>query len=1381
MYILYGNMLNLDFNQIRPLRGSANEGFEEFVCQLARKEEIPYAKSFVRNGKPDGGVECYRILEDGSEVAWQAKYFCKAFGDSQYQQIDGSVKEAIKTHPNLRRYVIAVPTDQSDAHVEGRMSMKERIDGYVERWSKINPHVTFEFWWASDMIERLQKPSNQGMYRFWFGGQEFTDDDLIRFNADSIKDLGKRYIPQLNVDVAVAEYFEVLSRGKSLSRFLAEELKQTENICKKIEKEEHCHEILDMVEGVRKASKQIKETNVAGIDRIDLEEFLTVLVSLAETVQEIANKISDKERPTEKEKRKSRDIFDFGIEALHVYNNLHQDIMRLINDPILILGGEAGVGKSHLLADVVLRRKKAGQFSLLFLGQKFITDEDPFTQMIKMLHFSGSPDELLEMLEVKAEVTGHRIVIFIDAINEGHGLTIWQSNIRSFIDKIRQHPWLGLVLSIRTSYCDVIVPWEEFGTKFCVRAWHHGFGANMQKAVKLYFKEYGILYPSVPLLNPEFQNPLFLYLFCEGMKNNGYRKIPDGVRGITSVMNLFFEGVERSIRKGKQYSLSIKPVKEAVRKYIESTTKEGRHEMPIEKAVEIFSDICPRIFAEGELMEYLVSEGVFSKNVFRKADESYVECIYFTYERFENMLQAEYLIDELQFDAKALEDYVQSINHLHKASGLLESLAILLPERRGVELYDLLPAFHHSKAVVYAVLSSLIWRDEKTIGSHIDAYFAEFIDDDQFRDRLIRTVIETSFNSGNFFNADYLHKMLAPLPLADRDAMWVPILYRIYGSRDNIIEKMINWVWDESDEVELDEKSVELGATVLSWFLSSTNRKLRDTTTKALVQLLHNRMQLLIPLLEKFSKVDDPYIHERLYAVALGCAIRSKSNEHLVSLCKYIYATIFNVDGEIYPHVLLRDYAREVIEYAISIGEELNIDINRLRPPYHSSFDYVPISDEEIRAIYDESSREIKESYGLYNLLTSMFTEHTTVGFSYGDFGRYTFQSALGNWRIDAESLSHLAIKLIIDKYGYREEKHGQFDRNVGSGRGRLTIPNERIGKKYQWLVLHELMARVADNFPKLESPWNIEYEGPWEPMVRDIDPTTLVRVEEYRKELGSHNDFWWYGGEYDNWEHELAEWLKIKDDVPPAEPIIELRDQDGCDWLALECYPDWEEPHDKDDIYKRLWYQVRSCIIDALAYEWAEKQNFGGRWMPESRDRYEMFYREYYWSPAYKSYDVEGLTKREMHDKKTGKFIAHAEVTSIGYLWEAEEDYSKEGPFYSLIPSKQLFDGMRMRHADVDGVFLDEEGKEVCFEASAIEQRSKNYLLVRKDALLNYLKTYHKRILWYVLGEKNIIGIHNYQSLSKLPMWLVMSGTYTLDETGMVVGNLRTYNSIRG
>lgn len=50
---------NLNWNDIRPINNSLNEGFEELVCQLARIEKIDSAVKFIRKGKPDAGVECF--------------------------------------------------------------------------------------------------------------------------------------------------------------------------------------------------------------------------------------------------------------------------------------------------------------------------------------------------------------------------------------------------------------------------------------------------------------------------------------------------------------------------------------------------------------------------------------------------------------------------------------------------------------------------------------------------------------------------------------------------------------------------------------------------------------------------------------------------------------------------------------------------------------------------------------------------------------------------------------------------------------------------------------------------------------------------------------------------------------------------------------------------------------------------------------------------------------------------------------------------------------------------------------------------------------------------------------------------------------------------
>ena len=50
-------------------------------------------------------------------------------------------------------------------------------------------------------------------------------------------------------------------------------------------------------------------------------------------------------------------------------------------------------------------------------------------------------------------------------------------------------------------------------------------------------------------------------------------------------------------------------------------------------------------------------------------------------------------------------------------------------------------------------------------------------------------------------------------------------------------------------------------------------------------------------------------------------------------------------------------------------------------------------------------------------------------------------------------------------------EKHGKYDRDTSSYNRRASTI-ERIGKKYQWIALYEMVARVSDNFKKYER-WN--------------------------------------------------------------------------------------------------------------------------------------------------------------------------------------------------------------------------------------------------------------------------------------------------------------------
>ena len=150
-------------------------------------------------------------------------------------------------------------------------------------------------------------------------------------------------------------------------------------------------------------------------------------------------------------------------------------------------------------------------------------------------------------------------------------------------------------------------------------------------------------------------------------------------------------------------------------------------------------------------------------------------------------------------------------------------------------------------------------------------------------------------------------------------------------------------------------------------------------------------------------------------------------------LCK-IYETIFNKD-EVYPDVLLRDYARNVIEYALYIGISLQFDINKCRPPYKSH--PIPTVDREKIEKEYKINDENSERYGsaLFQVEFSMHPDIETDGMSsgYGQFGRYTFQGALSCFNgVDISNAYYYALDYIKNTLGF-SDKFSEIDKQYDS------------------------------------------------------------------------------------------------------------------------------------------------------------------------------------------------------------------------------------------------------------------------------------------------------------------------------------------------------------
>lgn len=1384
-------MRNLDFNDIRPL-GSLNEGFEELVCQLAHRMNVPNGKRFVRNGRPDGGAECYWELNNGDVWMWQAKFFATVPGASQFEQINDSVRTALRLHKNVKRYFIALPQDLPDDGKAGTKSAKKRYDEKVKQWNKIEgaADVEFNYWGKHELLDILSRKENEGLVHFWFNKTEFTEKDFEIQNKKAIDALGARYTPELNIELEIAKAFDGLSRNNRFEERFKSALSKYKSVWQRIyvtDKDQRSDTYLKLMGKVKGIINEGGKIEFGGIATLPIENLVNQIKSASETVESFIAYLEKKQKEKIQEKNEYinenfrrvdysytiRDARELYYESSRLKSYLEETECKAANQPIILLEGEAGVGKSHLLADVVEGRRKDKRYSLFFLGQHFNAQEDPWTQIFKQLKFNGTDTEFLQALEAKAETTGQRIIIFIDALNEGGGKELWSKHIRSFVNQIKEYRWLGLVMSIRTTYTRVIFEEELEGV---LRLTHRGFENRSFDAIKLFFKNSHITLPSVPLLLPEFKNPLFLKLFCDGLHKNGLSRIDEGMQGISSVIDLFIAGVEKDLSspKKKDYLPELHVVRKAVNRLIDYQVEHLTTEVPLDKAIELTDDVKTDKFSNGELLYELVSYGVLTRNMRYRGERENEEVVYLSYERFNDFLTAQRLFEKSDDAEAAVRRFIKEDHDLWYYGGIVESLAIIIPEKVGKEVYEILPEYRDSDQVVDSVMKSLLWRKKTTIDQKLVDYFNEVVTDEQRSWNFMSILIQVGPTTNHFFNAEFLHRNLMKWDMAKRDHRWSICLHYLSGERDNAVETLITWAKEDFGQAEIDAESKYLAAIVLGWFTTCMDRRIRDNASKGLISLVRDDVNLMMRLIDKFEGVDDPYVVERIYAAAYGCTLMSKSTAKLQELAKCIYNHIFDKEGEIYPNALVRDYAKGVIEYTLTLYPDTELGEKPFAPPYKSTFIENFPTDEETMA-YSKKDKDGKWlTPGIDYILESMVTEH---GYTlYGDFGRYVFQSHLDGWNFDPQKLSNLAVKWIMGRYGYKEEFFGEYDRSIGYGRMRQVYPGERVGKKYQWIALHEMVARLSDNYP-MEDRWSnrvTEYNGTWEPFLRDFDPTMLVQ-ERIPAWYEAESRYWWNSIDYSEWNCERKEWTRREDNLPDPAKVIESKDEDGTSWLALEAMPDWVEPHDKDaGVYCNLWYQIRSYIIDEDKFGdfalWAIDQNFSGRWMPEVSDRYEMFGREFYWSPAFKYYEDEGMTIREVLDPKSREKVADVELPCIKFLWESEYDYSKPKTVSYLKPSKQLFEGLDMRYSDIDGELVDENGKLLCFDTS-VNHNSHGYFLVRKDALIQYLKVHCKRILWVMIGEKNLMG-----SMIPHSEWLEMSGAYYLDPKEEVKGSMTAY-----
>lgn len=969
------------------------------------------------------GIEAEPIEKNGVCCGFQAKYYTTPISKNKSDIID-SICKAKNKNPQLNK--IYLYTNQRFKESTEPNQKKPKYQTDIEAIAK-NTGVEIE-WRVSSHIEyQLSQPKNKWIREIFFGSNGLDPDFFANQVEREVKNLGARFNEELNLELPIAQIFISVSNNSIYRQNIIEKTDKwlTERTYRRLRDNEHLAEIETELDILR---QEIKDW-IIGFQNYSIGVEITLL-PLIEKVEVFNKKVSDKwrkisdlnykhredkknfRRPFDEELRRLGEIRDANYELISDIDDLN---INLANHPTLIIQGEAGCGKSHLLGDIATQRQNQSLPTILLLGTTFNNSNTIEKNILNKLDLTCSFKNFLENLNNIGLQVNSRVLILIDAINEGAGVDLWKNQIAGFVSRVAKYPAIGLVMTIRNTYFNDIIPDDFESNPTITIIKHEGFKGNEYEALKLFCRYYDLKLPNFPILNPEFANPLLLHTTCKAVKNFPEKTFPKGFNGINKIYGLYKKTLNEEFAKKSPVYKYQDVVSKAVEKLSAAIFDTEYQHLNISEAAELLNTEFSRFPL---LLLDLIEENVLIKTRSEYDRENPQDIVFFSYQRLGDYFIAEELLKPYSTKEEIKNAFVndtrfQKITDRYQWTyrGVVEALSILLPERYGIELFELIDFFFDKntdkrdkkRLIAYTygsfsriLLDSLKWRELDNINEKkIIKWFQK--NSRLSNDEWFYALTELAAITNHPFNSDRLHQILMRYSMSERDGFWQQYVRYYTGYDDNKmafpLTRLMDWAWLPNISYNADAETVRLVAQTLAWVLSSTDIALRDKTTKALVNLLEQQSEVLIQILTAFENIDDMYIQERLYAVAYGCILRTEKDSSIKIIAQYIYNTIFK-NGNPPAHILIRDYARNAVEYGIYKNVGLDIEVELIRPPYNSIMPNLPESKDDVR-IYklDYEIPDFKQNYGfehnaIYNSL---------LGFP-ADFGRYIVESQVDNF-----------------------------------------------------------------------------------------------------------------------------------------------------------------------------------------------------------------------------------------------------------------------------------------------------------------------------------------------------------------------------------------------
>jgi hypothetical protein len=970
------------------------------------------------------------VLADGTEHGIQAKFYTKA-DKIDWSSIDKSISTALATHPRLTKIYIAIACPLTGATQRkskaGRLSVSawDKWEGHKAKWTlaaaALGREVAFEPWSSSDLEELLTRPQMVGLTEYWFGGIELSPK-WLRAQADrTIAALDERYHPEDHVNVSVNEVFEgllrteefrdqlVKARNEVLARSALSPLPATypKAIATKLA------EVTAALAAFRSETAALESADWEPWSFSAWEHRCEMLTRVISSAARLARDHSDELRATAAAKQQgssppypSHDPdyaqAELVVDSLsviraavgHLYELLVDRSRHAAEKRFVFLDGRAGSGKSHLIASIVERALEAGIPALFFIGTDFTQHGTIEQQILGRLEIADQRfDALLGALDAKAEAEGTRALVAIDAVNEGAGATLWRPALQAMAQRILAFPRLALCVSCRREYVSHLLMPGARSMAAVVEIRGFETEDELERAAKVYMDRRGIVRPAAPWLNPEFSNPLFLRTTCLALQREGRSQFPRGMRGTNEVLAFFLESTARHL--GTDYDGSdvlIAPTQKALLDLASAMAERRSDNVDLANAHAIangaFAGYAPPPGKTWlETLRYRGLLRIDPNPDLNPADPLRLlpDVVAFSFQRFQDHLIAHALLRDVSsaaglFDPGAPLAFVLDGQGVHwRWRGVFYAAYVHIADRFGVELVDCLPGgagqWWDVWEVQDAFVESVRWR---STGAFTDRTRNCLNSVERNIEDIVSLLIELAVVSEHPWNATFIHRNLLARPLAKRDAFWTLAINHAFDASGHPAVRLADWASNAGSSA--DESVLELAATMLAWFCTSTSGELRDRSTKALTAIFLRTPAIPERVFISFRTCDDLYVVERLAAALYGAALRTYDATQLRTFSRVVWSHVFET-GNPPLSMLARDYARGVIELAsASKALDAGVDVARCRPPYRSTPPTFNLSANQVDA---RAARLGAESItrSCYNGLA--------------DFGRYTVENRI--------------------------------------------------------------------------------------------------------------------------------------------------------------------------------------------------------------------------------------------------------------------------------------------------------------------------------------------------------------------------------------------------